>query len=474
MKNRIVLFFFGFFLAFSIKGQRITVSEELPFKSEDVYELLGEMEDHYLIYRNEGYEHEIISFDEELKLRWRKPVEMFSKRSEVLAVQKAGDNINFILLERIKATSRLQLVQYDPAANLRDSVTVFTYEKSYYAPVPEITFSEDKKRFVAYYLDRDQHIHVFEYNLERFEVEWQLKLSMPNLSKEAFEAALLDSRGNFFLIFDKGNGKEEPGNFHYLEILEIRGENPEPELIKIPMEGYLTYDLHFVLDELNEQLVAGGFYSEENRGRANGYFYLSYKFAKEQTYFLRFHPFSENFLSGLLGRQSRRSNTIENVEVGELILRRDGGILLVGELNHKVDRYAANPSRPFTYSTALSTSYFFDDLFVISIHPNGDFHWESIFYKKQYSQDDDAVYSSFFLMKTPGNLRFLYNDEIKSENTVSEYVLQGDGKFWRNSVLNTKGQKIKLRFRDAIQLSGKELIVPSDVRGKLKLVRIAY
>ncbi|MCB0626438.1 MAG: hypothetical protein KDC43_21590, partial [Saprospiraceae bacterium] len=92
----------------------------------------------------------------------------------------------------------------------------------------------------------------------------------------------------------------------------------------------------------------------------------------------------------------------------------------------------------------------------------------------QYSQDDDAAYSSYFLLKTPYNLRLLFNDEIKYENTVSEYVIQGNGHFDRNAVMSTENQKLRLRFTDAIQVASNALIVPSERRNRLKLVKVTY
>ena len=116
--------------------------------------------------------------------------------------------------------------------------------------------------------------------------------------------------------------------------------------------------------------------------------------------------------------------------------------------------------------------YYYDDLFVISIHPDGMTHWKTILHKKQYSYDDDAIYSSYFLMKTATSLSFVFNDEIKYENTVSEYVLKGDGNYDRNSILNTKNKKLRLLFRKGMQVSANEFIVPSEHRNRLRLVSI--
>ena len=80
----------------------------------------------------------------------------------------------------------------------------------------------------------------------------------------------------------------------------------------------------------------------------------------------------------------------------------------------------------------------------------------------------------FFLVKTPKALRLLFNDEIKYENTVSEYVLRGNGKKDRNSVLNTSYQKLQLRFQDALQVASNEILIPSERRSRLRLVKVVY
>jgi hypothetical protein len=117
--------------------------------------------------------------------------------------------------------------------------------------------------------------------------------------------------------------------------------------------------------------------------------------------------------------------------------------------------------------------YYYNDIFAISVHPDGEEHWKKVLYKKQYSQDDEGAYSSFFLFKTPANVRLIFNDEIKFENTVSEYVVKGTGDNERHSLLSTELLKLRLRFRDAIQIAGDKMVVPSERRGQLRVAKIS-
>jgi hypothetical protein len=118
--------------------------------------------------------------------------------------------------------------------------------------------------------------------------------------------------------------------------------------------------------------------------------------------------------------------------------------------------------------------YYHEDLLILSMNKSGAEEWKKILFKKQFSQDDDGVFSSCFVFKTPSRIRLVYNDEIKTHNTVSEYVLDPAGNYERNSVLSTEYQNLKLRFRDAVQISPVSFIVPSEKNYKINMVRIDY
>lgn len=51
-------------------------------------------------------------------------------------------------------------------------------------------------------------------------------------------------------------------------------------------------------------------------------------------------------------------------------------------------------------------------------------------------------------------------------------MLIGDGSFNRNSILSTENQKLRLRFRDAIQIAPDKMLVPSEHRGRLRIARL--
>ena len=146
---------------------------------------------------------------------------------------------------------------------------------------------------------------------------------------------------------------------------------------------------------------------------------------------------------------------------------------MIGERERIYERNIAG-GRFDRFGGRFIMDFYLDDLFVTSYNPDGGIHWQQVLHKKQYSQDDEAMYSSYFLMKTPTSLRLLFNDDIKHENTVSEYVISATSHIDRNAVMSTENQKLRLRFRDAVQISANVVIVPSERRNRLNLVVVTY
>ena len=188
------------------------------------------------------------------------------------------------------------------------------------------------------------------------------------------------------------------------------------------------------------------------------------------------NEFSKDLTKELFGYSVNRKKSIRDFYLTEILLRRDGGVLLVSEMQKEFVRRASYSTMSryggSNYALRGFVDYYNEDILISSVDPNGEEDWYKILYKKQFSQDDDGAFSSFFIMKTPSRLRILYNDEIKKSNTVSEYLMDPSGKFERNAILNTEYQNLQLRFRDAMQAANNTIVVPSESNFKLSLVKL--
>ena len=291
-----------------------------------------------------------------------------------------------------------------------------------------------------------------------------------NYFESSIKSMTVSDAGDFFLVTELNNrrAKIEEHEFQVLHIFPA-----SDQLIRIPLRDFLTHDVKFKYDNQNHRLVGVGLYAEKNRDRANGIFSLTVAPGGSQT--MRYEAFTDRVIS-ILRQKDVEEDTkgIADADIQQIILRRDGGTLIVAERHHEIQRGTAAGRGFWRDGMRMVMDYYYDDLLLVALHPDGEAHWTTVLHKKQYSQDDEATFSSYFLHLTPDKLHFMFNDEIKYENTCSDYVVTPIGDFDRNSLMNTFSQNLRLRFRDALQISANECLVPSEFRNKLRLVLLRF
>lgn len=454
-------------------AQNILVSEDMPMKNDASYELIGELKGNILLYHNRSMEHEIQCFDQRMQLSWSKELDLERRTARTMGlISDQEDDFTLFYHYRRKGNTLVKAHKYDAGANLLDSTLVFDYGFLFFTPRFELVQSEDRSKALIFFIEKQSIMRAVSFDVDSMQLLWETSFSPEDYSYNEDDLQLLvDNTGNMHLIIEKDNFRSRRKD-HFYEIHSYYGSG-DYRTFDIDMQQHLTFDVYFEYDNLNQRLIAAGFYSEKDLSRANGFFYVNIDPRSPEDAATGFHKFDTETLSGLLGKRGRRAKGLPEISVQEVVLRRDGGALLIGERNRMFER--GGSSR--TYYDGINrfmVDYYFDDLLVASIHPDGDLHWTTILHKKQYSQDDNGIYSSYFLFKTPSSLRFLFNDEIRYENTVSEYILTGRGNYDRNSLLSTENLDLRLRFRDALQTASNTLIVPSERRNRLKLVKMEF
>lgn len=459
-------------IAFS---QKITVSEQITLRSDIAYELIGSLGGRVLLFRDKNTTFEVAGFDQNMQEAWSKELELDQRQPRTIGVVGRKLDFSVIYQYRMKSHTLVKVHKYGAGANLVDSATVMDLGALFYTPNFVFVRSEDRSKGLIYYIEKQNLIKAFAFDLDEVKLLWETALQLDDFNiYQNFRQMIVDNEGNMTLILEQDNFRSKR-DAHLFEAYTYNGRARQLLKYELPMNGRLTYDVKFTYDNVNGLLVGGGLYSDKNLGRADGFFYLSADPYAPENYRLSFSEFDGDFVAAVLGKEADRSHGIAEAEVTDIVLRMDGGILLINERNRTFERRAASVNRTFyDVNGRFAVDYYYDEVFVISIHPSGEAHWKTVLHKKQYSQDDSGMYSSYFLFRTPTSLRFLFNDEIKYENTVSEYVLKGNGDFERNSLLSTENLKLRLRFRDALQVSSTELIVPSERRNRLRLVKLEF
>jgi hypothetical protein len=477
--NKVICIFL-LFCSFFAAGQNIELTDEIHVGSATGYGIIGKFNDRILFYHLDDDEVKLRAFDAKMHKIWEREIQPdHRKSSKVLDVIGNRTDFSVVYHFRKKNHTYLKVHKYDGQVKLLDSATIFDWGRDFLTPNLDFKFSEDKKCALIYELVDSRKIRALAFSLDSLKPIWEQTVETPDWGyNEHFNQIVFTNRAEAFFIQEEDNkiGNEK----HRFKMQRIDSEGKR-DIINLPFKDYSTVDIKFSFDNFNRKLVGAGVYAAKNFSKAQGYFSfsLSPEYKDGEGITLYSQAFDDEFVSALLGKKTTENKGLIDIKIQEIVHRRDGGILAIFEQVRLVERRIASTqgiSRYVGRSDALSLAmdYYHDNFFAISIGEKGVNHWKSIFYKKQMSQDDDGRYASYCLVKTPSTLRFLFNDEIERATTVSEYTLNSGGENERHSVMNTAGQDLYLRFHDGVQTGANELIVPSEDRRRVRLVKIQF
>jgi hypothetical protein len=466
------------FLCQSISAQVATISDEIQMRGDDNFEIIGQVERQLFVLKDISEGAKIYSFDPNMKLNWENDVQCEKKNFKVLGTMARPDYLGVIIQYKVKGNNVVQFQKIDEAGAIIDSMVIKNYERRSFSPKPVVISSVDKTKFVLFNDKEDNVIEATSFDTEKMQIIWDetLRINELSLRNELYQMMVSNS-GSFYVVMYKEYSKSqrEKNQFTIFELSTIK-----KSISQVSMESNFLYDVYFNYDDLHKNIVAAGLYDDKKLYRASGCFFLKMKPGNDESKVLNFEKFPDELMSTIRGKESDENDNFSEAYVNDLILKSDGGVVMVIERFKKMSQsFSTNLPRTVqgqsrTITSMSQAEYHYDDIIIVNLDAEGKSNWRDVLYKRQFSRDDGGRLSSFFIMKTPKMVRFVYNDEIQHDNKISEYNLLRTGESERNAVLDTDGYNISMMFKDGIQTAKNEIIIPSLERRSLKLVRIKY
>lgn len=460
-------------------GQKVLVSEEINIRNDNAYEILGKMGDQYLLFRDKGRDKKMIGFNENLEINWERDLKFDDKKIDLYGLSRNDSCVIVFYGHEQDDVEYLKAMSFDAYAQPIDTIILAQREKNLISQDYFMEISDDQSKTLLYFVEKQNFLSVFVFDNKEMEPIWEGKyeIEKTNLNNE-MEQILVTDAGEIFLLLQRNNTRFKREE-HQMEIIHIPVMSDIGYQTTIPLTNKVTQDQIMSFDNQNKRIALIALYHEKDTEYSEGYSILNkrvdeLKGIEEMQYI----PFTAQLIEDTYGNAAKASKGLKNFVIADMKWRRDGGLVLISEMFRELSRrgaYDTSTSAEFTsrYSTVGGwRDYYYEDVIVISIDSQGYSEWTRVFYKRQHSQDDNGAFSSFFLFETQSRLRLIYNDEIRNDNTVSEYVFSPVGQYKRQSVMSTEYQKLRLRFPDAVQLSSSSMMVPSEKNGTLRLVII--
>lgn len=472
---RALLFCFIFLLSTIAQAQEVTVSGDINLRDKEAYDIVGRVNDAIILFNHKGKEQSISIYNENLVLQSERQINLIGKRPKIYEVLNLDTAFAVIYGYHDKKEEVIQLDVFSATAELLDSIPIASRDEDWTGLDFESVMSEDGSFLSMYQLQGSNEIHVMTYGVAEDSLyrDFEYKFGDANLYDVLIDAQI-SNFGDFYLLMEINNSKNQREK-HEALIYHFPLYTQDIQQIVVPLKNIVSADLKISLDNANGKIGLSGLYDEKRNTESEGFFWMSGTEEEYDNLNVNFFPFNEELLFEVYG--NRKEKRLDDFVIADVIWKKDGSPILVLEMQVDVSRRSSNGYAGSINSRAPINSWsdhYREDLILISLNLQNEEEWHRVFYKRQFSQNDGAIFSSFYSFLTPRRLRLIYNDEIKPNSTVSEYILDPLGNYKRTSVLSTEYQNLRLRFADAEQISSTELLIPSQKNYTLNVVKIDF
>jgi hypothetical protein len=472
--KKILIYIFSL-LSWALTAQDVKLSEEILLRNNDQYLLTAGFGDSIHVFMDLNGDYKIYTYNRNMELVGTKPVDFGRNRSFVLG---AGTDKNcfYVFHYRFEGgNTNLYASRFNRAAKLDTTLLIHPFVGRDALPASNLIMSENNRYLLAFRSDAYFNIDLVVYDLNSFKLTLAAKIES-NYSEysQDFQQAVVSNKAEAFFVFMSDNRKARKEEAHF-KVTMVNAQGVKP--VAVPTSGNLINGAKFEFDNLNRKLVGAGLFGLDNVSDMQGSFYLSMNPENPEAVFSKFELFPLEFVTTATGKSEKKHRgALNDLVITDISLRRDGGIVLVAEQYKMfVRRLGTGPSfgaQPAGGWTDSQRDYYYEDLLLISMHPSGDVHWRKIMPKRQQSQDDEGRYSSYFLMKAPRSLRFIYNNEVNTSTNVNEYIVDGKGETQRRSMFDTELLKIVFELRYGLQTASNVIYFSAIRRGYLRIARL--
>lgn len=296
-------------------------------------------------------------------------------------------------------------------------------------------------------------------------LEWSKEIKLPYLDADfTILKHVVDSSGNVYLltsykklVSQKEQRKNLPAD-EYLLIVYNKEQNRVKEFA-IQLKDKWVNGLSIAINQ-KENLLLGGFYSNEKKYNVAGTFFLEINPKELAIVQKSLNPFTKEFLGQFFNEnQLKKEKQLKDFYFDKLLLGKDGSAYFTAEQNY------IRTSSYYDFRTGQTTityNYHFNDIIVIKINDKAQVDWSQRVAKKQVTTNDKGYYSSFLaVVNDDGGVNLLFNDNPRNfelsegdrlkimsnpqKAVVSNAKISAEGKISYNPLFNVSEMATILR-----------------------------
>ena len=360
---------------------------------------------------------------------------------------------------------------------------IFDYEPSPDSSKAVIFFSEaPDARAMSYGADRSSNEFSVKVLDDKFEKVWSRKVTLPyDANLYEHRQVEVDNDGNVYIlakIYDKRVREKVRGKANYKYKIIALQEGEERKEYDLYLDDKFITDITFKLDRRTNDIICSGFYSERNSQGFKGSFFLAIDKVSKEVSRTGTKEFDVDFMSNFMReRRAERGGEVYDFNMRDIVLRTDGGAVLIAEqfytrIDYNDNRFGTfNQNRNFNNNLAY-VNYYYNDIIIINVNPDGSIAWNTFIPKWQRSTN--PVYSSFSKAVVKDKIYFVFNESIAKRANVMLATVYADGRVDMKDMFRNKESGVIIRPTVCRQVSENEMIIYGEWGRKYKFGRITF
>lgn len=483
-------------------AQRVVYSE--PDKNDyrqTEFEIIGKVAGNVLIYKNTRGSYAMSVYDFDMKQKERVKLDFLPERI-INADFLAYPDYCFMFYQYQKRN-----IVYAMAAKLDGNgqimgkpIVMDTTEIGFLAnnKIYSVINSDDKEYIGLFKINSKNEEHfllttsIFDKNLEKKDKQF-IHISMPERHDYLTEF-VIDNSGD--LAFVRAVQSQENDKIQKLFFFEKKLGSNEVKESPIPLNNQSLDDVRVKVDNFNKHYIISSFYSKSRRGNIEGLYTCILDKGASVPKSVVAYEFNDNLRTDAKGDNSVKG-AFNDYFIRNLIVRKDGGFLLAAEsffstgrggiMNRYDYMYGSPFLRPMDYysfspygygypwyrynNLGQSTRYNAQNIAVFSFDSSGSMSWSNILNKNQYDDETDA-FIGYSLLNTGDQLHFLFNQQEKRMQLLSDQSISPSGQLTRNPTLKNLDQGYDFMARYGKQVGSRQIIFPCMYRNYLCFARL--
>lgn len=492
-----------------VKGQKISYSEtERDDNKRTNFDIIGKIGKNILVFKNNRNENAVSVYDNEMKLLERVNLDALNNRWINVDFIPYADHCWMIYQYQQKNILYCMAVKLDEnAKRLTDPIELDTTKIGWAAnnKIYTTIFSDDKQKIMIFKINsRNQKNFLFTTllfnNSLQLQHKKQLSIGMEERN-DYFTDFLLDNEGG--LVFGKFVKKGSGDYITNLTLITKAADADEFSMYDMKTGDRSLDEIKIKVDNTNKRYLFSALYYKQRRGNIEGLYTVTWDRNSSTIFRERMMPFDDELRKQAKGPDANLKLAFNDYFIKNIIIKKDGGYLLIGESMYSTSRGGGafnrwdylsgynNPwSSPYNYyyspyyynsfgnpwnrwGGSQATRYHAENIIVLSFNKSDTLEWSNVIPKSQFDDQSDALISHQ-IMNTGGQLHFLFNLYERRTLLLNDQSIGADGKITRYPTLKNLDRNIEFLARYGKQIAARSIIIPCQFRNYLTFAKIEF